>query len=159
MNWQGFRRKLPGLNGGGRTEKATENVSGWPGFEPGISVIEVQSMAVLLPTLFRLSYNELVLQNLCFFCRRFRVRILTMTSTTPRISVTNVCTTRHILGQCLKIGHDFHRLSTFGSITYKPTETLPTYAAVAFGKFGESRNRIRMLCVSVRQAWKGKNLP
>jgi hypothetical protein len=65
----------------------------------------------------------------------------------------NVCTTRQILGQCLKIGYDFHRRSTFGSSTYRPTETLPTYATVAFGKFGASRNRIHMLttlCVCVR---------
>jgi len=138
-----------------RNEKATEIVSGWPGFEPGISAIEVQNIAVLLPTLFRLSYNELVLQNVCFCCRRFRVRILTMTSATPRISMTNVSTSRQILGQCLKIGYDFHRRSTFSSITYRPTETLPTYAVVAFGKLGASRNRIHVLstlCVRVRQA-------
>jgi len=137
----------------GTNEKATEIVSGGAGFEPDISVIEVQSIAVLLPTLFRLSYKELFLQNVCFFCRRFRVRILTMASATPRIPMTNVCTTRQILGQCLKIGYDFHRCSTFGSITYRPTETLPAYVTVAFGKFGASRNRIHMLstvCVCVR---------
>ena len=41
-----------------RDRESHGKVSGWPGFEQGISVIEVQSIAVLLPTLFCLSYKR-----------------------------------------------------------------------------------------------------
>jgi hypothetical protein len=61
----------------------------------------------------------------------------------------NVCTTRQTLEQCLKIDYDFHRRSTLSYITCRPTETLPTYAALVFGKFGASRSRIHVICVCV----------